>query len=225
MNLGRIEGIYNQDTIKHVSLLGIKSWLFDFRPKSFSFIQQYRFLEILEKSGEFAENIFMLFNREKKETLESFLDIVSKVATKKEVMGKLKLEFDDFLDNDDFDRYGVPFYLRVNRSISFENLKKYKYCEGLVLDFKYLSSLHETDELLFFAQNLSNFRESHSLMKLILSADWDSNLFHSLDELIPFNYLSMPINSKVESSYRTVDISVLSSNSQYFLRDRNEHTA
>lgn len=225
MNLERIEGIYNLEIISHLRELGIKNWLFDFRPKSFSFIQQYKFLEILESKGIFADNIYLLFNREKKETLESFLDIVLTAAQKIEILGKIKLEFDEFLDNDDFDKYHMPYYLRINRHFSFEHFANLKYLEGLVLDFKILSNFQDSDEILFFSQNLNKFKEKFPLVNIVLSADWDSNIFHSLEELIKFNYLSMPINSKVETSYRHVDVTGLKTNSQYFLRNRNEHSA
>lgn len=226
MILQRIEGIYNQETILPLIDIGLTRWLFDLRPKSFNFIQQYKFKKIIEDFGTNAENIFLLFSREKKEVVESFLDIIKEVSAKNGGIGKYILEFEDFNSTDNFEKYNFPYYLRIdNRNSIPSHFLKLNNLKGFVIDFNFLHALHEEDTLWNYAENLRSQLGHHKKFTLVLKGDWDSNIFHSINELISFDYLSLPINHKVELSYRVVDKEGLKLNSQYFLKDKNEHSS
>ena len=49
-------------------------------------------------------------------------------------------------------------------------------------------------------------KQQEGVEDIVLSQDWDSNLFPSLMDFLPVNIFSLPINYKVETSYRNADI-------------------
>ena len=42
-------------------------------------------------------------------------------------------------------------------------------------------------------------------LDILLAIDWDSDIFPSLLDMMNFNGLSMPLNSKIEVAYRQLD--------------------
>ena len=61
----RIDGIYDNETLKTARSLGVGLFNFDFRPKSFNFLQQHSFLDMLKEGVFSSENLFMHFANEK----------------------------------------------------------------------------------------------------------------------------------------------------------------
>ena len=62
MNL-KVSGLYNHRIIKQLNELGINSFEFDFRPRSFNFIQKYVLEEIIKEIN-LGEKIFLHFANE-----------------------------------------------------------------------------------------------------------------------------------------------------------------
>ena len=83
------------------------------------------------------------------------------------------------------------------------------FCRGVVLSYDYLFNLHERGDFFRFVKDFMKHAEKkikEGKIDIVLSQDWDSNLFPSLMDFLPVNIFSLPINYKVETSYRNADI-------------------
>jgi hypothetical protein len=101
--------------------------------------------------------------------------------------------------------YWLPFNFEQN--IDF--YRSARFLKGITLDYRSLEYLHQKDLwddfLTLYRQQLLPLLQERRI-KLALSIDWDSDIFPSLLDSISFDYLQLEINSKVESSYRQVDL-------------------
>lgn len=69
----RMEGIYDLRTILHLKNLNINCFSFDFRPRSFNFLQQYKFFEILQEEYSKELCFFLRYENEKDFVIQKML--------------------------------------------------------------------------------------------------------------------------------------------------------
>ena len=70
----RIEGVYDIRTVQYLKGQGIEDFSFDFRPKSFNFLQQYRFFEIIERCFHKNLRFFLKYQNEKDFIVQKMLN-------------------------------------------------------------------------------------------------------------------------------------------------------
>ena len=213
----KISGVYNLETINKLSTENIQNLGFDFRPTSFNFLQRYGLLEIIETCFDAKIKYFLHYCDEKefmiKETLVELKNSLQKNINSKELLNVLEsnffLEFSDQLSFEYYDQFKQPFFLHYYPKLILKQNFTSFFFHGLIVDYKYIEQAHEQGSLSIFLNNLKQIVKSSSngnMLQIILLIDWDSNLIPSLSDVIDFKYIDLTINSKIEKSYRNVDI-------------------
>lgn len=208
VNKVRIDGIYDQRTLKHLKLCGIKSFCFDFSPKSFNFIQEHVFLEQIIPQLSDTDRIFVHFNRSNDPMINKLTDDVLKTGFN---LSNLYFEFDEWATD------MVPAHFKYNYLLHFSSDQDTakgigkNFC-GFTFDFSFFEDLFQKNLMHQFSSNFytrfgTKINESHFL---ILKMRWKSNIIASLFDFFEFNLLTMPINSDIEICYRNVDLKKLS---------------
>lgn len=205
----RIEGIYDQRTLKHLKQNGMKDFCFDFSPKSFNFIQEYVFLEQLIKLIDSSDNIFLHFSRSNDPMIAKLVLDLKKSG---QSLSNVFFEFDEWSQEVTPQNFEQKYLLNFSKDLDLSKMIGPNF-SGFIFSFDFFEDLYRKNLLSTFANNF--FTRFHSMLTperlLILKSDWHSNLLASLFDLFEFNLLSMPINSKIEVCYRNVDLKKLSS--------------
>ena len=200
----RFSGIYDVRTLKHLRDNKVSHFIFDLRPTSFNFIQEYRLTEILESLP--MGTVYLLFNNEKDFVIERIFKECRKVFS-----GPIVLEFDGVFNASAVDSLGVPFYQHlIEASLDTPGLC-HRQCSGHVFDFQLLHEIFNSQHLITFVKDYySKFSQQSLGLKQDLRVDWDSDLFPSLFDYFDFDSMTLTINSKVELCYRNVDLNRVS---------------
>lgn len=204
----RLDGIYDQRTLKHLKILGVKNYCFDFSPKSFNFVQEHIFLDIFLKLIDSTDRIFLHFNRSNDPMITKLAnDIQSYGFTLENIIFEIDEWSSDVLPKDFPYRYVLNYF---NDAPLFKMIDN-KF-DGFIFDFNSFEDLHRKNLLMNVANNFHT--HFHSLLSdekfLILKIDWQSNLLTTILNLFDFNLISLPINSNIEVCYRNVDLKKLS---------------
>ena len=204
----RIDGIYDQETFMGLRDIPISNIGFDFRPKSFNFLQHYRFMDILEKLHNPSERYFLHFCDETNTMISKFL---KDLAKRYPMANNFLLEFSDNQTLDFYKQFKYPFFWHYRPDENFNKLFDLPHFKGLVLSHSFLTGLHERGRLNNFIRNFHQlfYRRKDNRRELALSLEWNSNIFPSLFDLFEFDMICLPINKKVEQHYRKVDMDML----------------
>lgn len=209
----RFSGIYDLRTLKHLRDIKVNHFVFDLRPKSFSFIQEHLLIDVLKELP--FGTVYLLFNNEKDFVIERLVSECRKVFG-----GPIFLEFDGAFNQQAVEHLNVGFFQHINDHQLDEPGLNHRLCQGHVFDFKLLNEIFEDQKMTSFVNGYYSLFAQQSLsLKQVLSIDWDSNLFSSLFDYFDFDCLTLPINNKVEVCYRNVDLNKVSS--QLSLLNRN----
>jgi hypothetical protein len=204
----RIEGIYDQRTLKHLKTFGMKDFCFDFSPRSFNFIQEYVFLEhILSQIGP-TDRIFLHFLRSNDPMVSKIIEDLNKFKFN---MNNVYFEFDEWSEEIKPINFSCNYLLNFSHVIDHAKFIGNNF-QGFIFNFKFFEELYNLNLLNNFASNF--YTRYHSIVSekslMLLKVDWEDNLLTSVFDLFEFNLISLPINSKIEVCYRNVDLKKLS---------------
>lgn len=202
----KIEGIYDQRTLKLLKEKGIRDFGFNFSPKSFNFIQEHVFLEELIPLLDPADRIHLHFTRSNDPMITKVILDLKKIGV---VEKNIFIECDEW--KDDPEVLGINYFINYYPEIDL-SLCRGKLFSGLIFDFSYFEELHQRGILNNF---VTNFYTHFSKLltedkKVILRVDWNNNIFPTLLDYFDFDLMSFSINSKIEICYRNVDLKKLS---------------
>ncbi len=203
-----IDGVYDQRTFNLLKTLKIDSFSFDFRPTSFNFFQQYRFLDLVEKCFDSKDRYFLHFCGEADFVIQKMVDDLREKVSDEELQCFM-LEFSDRCSPKFYDQFEFPYILHYSPELKPENFSNSKFLNGIVLHFSHLEEMHREGRLFSFIQSFFQLVKTIDI-ELILKADWDADIFPSLVELLDFDSVALPVNDKVEVCYRNVDLNKLS---------------
>ena len=205
----RIEGIYDQRTLKHLKAEGLKDFCFDFSPKSFNFIQEYVFLEQLIKLLDPTDRIFLHFSRSNDPMISKLMTDLQKAGQNIE---NIYFEFDEWASESLPNNFPFNYLLQFSKDNDPLKLIGPNF-KGFNFNFDFFEELHRKNLLNTFVSNF--YTRFHNVLTeesiMLLKSDWDHNLLTTLFDLFEFDLLSFPINSKIEVCYRNVDLKKLSS--------------
>lgn len=203
----KIEGIYDQRTLKLLKTQGLKDFGFNFSPKSFNFIQEHVFLDELVPLLDGNDNIHLHFSRSNDSMIAKVLADLAKTGFKSE---NVYLNCDEWTDIPH--NHGIKFYLNYSSDINMSYCNS-EYFSGMIFDFAFFEDLHIRGVLNNFITNFyTHFNKLlNNEKKIILRIDWSSNVFPTLFDYFDFDLMSFPINSKIEICYRNVDLKKLAS--------------
>ncbi len=213
----RFEGVYDQRTLRHLKLSGVKDFSFDFSPTSFNFVQEYVFLENLLTILDPSDKIFLHFKRSNDPMIEKLvLDIKKNGRSLENVF----FEIDEWSNEMGPQEFSYNYLINYTNDLDHKNLRG-DHFRGFIFNFTFLEYLYNQKLIRKFAINFHTHFQTilseHSLM--VLQANWDSNLISTLFDIFDFNVLSYPINSNLEICYRNVDLKKLTSEIEIFKKN------
>lgn len=218
----RLEGIYSSETISYIEEKNIKDFGFDFRPMSLNFIQHYKYLEILEETHNSKQLHWLHFENEHPDIIKKLLLDSKDILDKKgQVKGSLLLEFSDNQKSVYYDQFNNNFAWNYVDMESLKEVIKSKHLKVLILPFSEIEHLQNTSKFHDFVASFhkTTFESFHNnKIKLALKMDWDSNIFPSLFEFIKFDFCSLGVNQKVETSFRKIDWKKFDDSLNYYLK-------
>jgi hypothetical protein len=201
----KIEGIYDQRTLKLLKAQGLKDFGFDFSPKSFNFIQEHIFLSELVPLLGPQDSVHLHFSRSNDPMIKKVIE---------DLKGSNIQRDNIFLDCDEWSsapvENGLNYYLNYCLELDSANCSGDLF-KGIVFQFSFLEELHRKNILNNFISNFYT-KFNHLLgddKKIIVRIDWNENVFPSLFDYFEIDLLSFTINSKIEICYRNVDLKKL----------------
>ncbi len=210
MNLEfKIDGIYDSRTFVNLLSQDLNYFSFDFRPRSFSFIQEQVFLNEFLIKFKPDHKIFLKFPVSNDPMI---FKIINELSSRKFNLKNIFFEFDYLFES--FDPKFFPYNFIVNffNNVNFSNYDLVNF-SGLTFDTNGMNFLEDNESLKSFASNFyirfNKYLSANFLM--IYNIDWDILPKQSLLDILDFNILSLPINSTFEICYRNVNLPKLSS--------------
>ncbi len=223
MNRIRLEGLYDLTTFQKSQELGLRDFSFDFRPRSFNFLQLHKFLEMMSTEFNSLHRYTLHFEREADFVVKNAIkEIDQHLRPQPFYQGfahHFKLEFSDLSTRETLDQFEAPFYWHYYPEASLKDFLNAQNLRGIVLNFDFLHQRHKEGT---FGHFFNHFYQIAPLemkargMELILRLDWNSDLFPSLFDFIDFDLISLCINPKVETHYRNVDLTKATETINYY---------
>lgn len=203
----RIDGIYDQRTLKHLKQTELRNFSFDFSPRSFNFIQEYVFLGQIVPLLTESDRIFFHFNRSNDPMVVKLAEDSRKAGLKSEA---IFFEFDEWSPEMDPEKFPFHYILHFSGEQSIPKSLGPKFC-GFSFDYSFFEDLYHKNLLNRFSSNFytrfgPSMGEAHFL---ILKMQWNSNLISSLFDLFDFELVALPISPEIEVCYRNVDLKKL----------------
>lgn len=214
----RIDGIYDQRTLKHLKLSGMKEFCFEFSPKSFNFIQEHVFLQQLVPLFSESDRLFVHFSRSNDPMVKKLAD---DMATSGVNMSNVFFEFDHWSPEMKAESFEHNYLLSFSNDPEITSALGNKFC-GFYFDFSFFEDLYHKNLLQRFAANFYT-RFGASIDEngfFIMKMNWNSNLISSLFDLFEFNMVALPINPDIEVCYRNVDLKKLSTEMNLLKRNK-----
>ncbi|MBT3981868.1 MAG: hypothetical protein HOE90_10970 [Bacteriovoracaceae bacterium] len=218
----KIDGVYDDRTMRALSEIGTRHIGFDFRPLSLNFIQNHIFQDLIFRYFNSNSKYYLRFENEKDFVVQSFLDSISERFGEKTLINNFVLEFSGDMPKEYYQTFKVPFIWHYDEGNSWQELMGLDNLKGIVLDIKILEYLHVQGRLHSFVQVLYQLIQSHKrfdLLDLILKINWDSHIIPSLFEFFDLGIISLGIGPEVEECYRNVDLTRMTK--QYHLFKSN----
>jgi hypothetical protein len=182
-----IHGVYDSTTIQTLKNLGIKSFSFDLRGKSYNLVR----LRDLQTSIQQLKNedIFLTFDDDKKETIMAFLDIL------KSDSAKIKIIFRSNQTSQYFEEIGQDFYWMFHPDLDWKSILSLKNAKGVILPICFQK---------FYQQYLGFWKlvEEKHLDVFVHADNFEQCLEMNLSSEVK---MSIDLTNEVEKSYRVVD--------------------
>lgn len=199
--------------------LGITEFAFDFRPKSFNFLQLHRLLELLKAAYSPLHRYFLIYQDEKSMVVQKMIEDVSLLAQREGSARDMSLSnfFLDFRGAEDASycsSFGLPYFLEYSHRPGLRAALGSSWARGVNLPYGMVATAYEQRTLDSMARNFAQLLHGagrKSPLEVVLTCDWDADLFASFFELLEVDGLSMPVNPKIEVCYRNVDLAKLRS--------------
>lgn len=214
----KIEGIYDQRTLKLLKQKGLRDFGFNFSPRSFNFIQEHIFLSDLIPLLDPLDRIHLHFDRSNDPMIKKVLEDLKKAGFNPE---NVYIDCDEWSERPE--TMGVKYYLTYHPELDISQCRGENF-SGMIFNFSYFEELHQRNVLNNF---ISNFYTHFSKVltddkKIVLRMDWNSNIMPSLFDYFEFDLMSFSINSKIEVCYRNVDLKKLTT--EMDLIKKNTHS-
>jgi hypothetical protein len=200
-----IHGCYDSATLDTLKSKGIKEFSFDLRGRSSNLIP-FRDLKVLLQEIPLAR-IFLTFENDKKETILSFLNLLSDLPF------NFTLVFRDVRDASFYEELGKPFFWMFNPAANWKEIIEVETIKGVLLPLKY--QLHY--------QRMPDFWEmiEKKHLDVYLHAEtFEETAFIKADDEMK---LSIDLGQEVEESFRKINQNKL--NQMKIWRPFNENPA
>lgn len=218
----RITGVYDQRTLRSLDTLKINHVSFDMHPLSFSFLQGYKLLELLEKCYRFESSYYLQFKNEKAEVISY---ILSEIEKRFGIKGSGRFPINIFLEfhgNEEIafmESFNWKYLFYYNGEAPLPSLSESKLLSGMIIDYQMLKMMLDKGSLFEFIKELNRWMltlVNRQDFKIFLHLDWDQTLDEQITALLSSSIISLPINRFVEIGYREVDLPKLEKSIEYY---------
>ena len=199
----RINGIYDHTTLKLLRDLNVDDFGFDFRARSYNFLQQYVFLDLLKKHYYPGHQLFLHYSQEANFVIQKMLTDLKEELPE---VGSFFLEFSDQQENSFYEQFNTDFHWHYQDEHSLEIVLHSPRLKGVVIDYRTVEFLHAQDLFYQFYSNVLQEKIQSRGIEVGLALAWDADVFPSLYEFANFDYIIYTIDDKIEISYRNVDL-------------------
>ncbi|WP_419171937.1 hypothetical protein [Halobacteriovorax sp.] len=210
-----LDGIYDKRSLQVAKTLAKGCYGFDFRPRSFNFIQGYVLEELLNAHDLKQDDIVELhFENDSEFIIKSIIDTVEKYHPKVRLNFGLSSNHDKKI-LEAFNRaFSITFDEKDN--LVYEKISS-PLCQSVVLNYEFLHSMADKGLLNSFIVNFYSkvMRVKNEKFQLGIKLNWNSNISMSVIESLDPDYLKFEINSQVERCYRNIDAPKLSEYIEY----------
>lgn len=220
-SLIKLNGHYNKKVFEISKARGIKHFGFDFRPRSFNFLQNYKFIEILDSIYHHDHFYYLIFERETDNVLNLFIADIKKIFASRGQLERVNqqvfLEFTDTREKSFYNNLELGFFWRVENELAMLEVLKSDNLQGLILSFDMLEKFQKQGQLFSFIGKLNNgLKRFDGKVKLALDLPWHADIFPSLFEFMNFDYINLTMGPQVEEGYRNVDEGKLISHLKHY---------
>lgn len=213
----KIEGIYDQRTLKLLKSRQVRDFGFNFSPKSFNFIQEHVFLNDLIPLLEPLDKIYLHFTRSNDPMIRKVLEDLKKAGIQNT---NLFLECDEWPT--DPNSFGIKYFLNYYPEIEIKNCLGENF-SGMIFNFSFFEDLHQRGVLNNFIANFYTHYKKYLTdeKKLIVKIEWNDNVFPSLFDYLDIDLMSFSINSQMEVCYRNVDLKKLANEMEMIKQNKS----
>lgn len=213
----KIEGIYDQRTLKLLKSKGLRDFGFNFSPKSFNFIQEHIFIEQLIPLLDPKDRVHLHFAKVSDPMIQKVLMDLKKGGIQSE---NIFIDCEDGTEKSS--EHGVNYFLNYTPELPISACESELFC-GLIFNFSFFEDLHHRGILNNFIANFyTHFRRHLSEDKqIVLRIDWNDNVFPSLFDYFEIDLMSFSINDKIEVCYRNVDLKKLTQEMDLIEKNKN----
>ena len=202
MNL-KINGVYDLNTIRHLKILNVNDFVFDFRPRSLNFIQIQKVYEILNQLSPINTNIFFRFEDEKNYVVEHTLNVLNEHLKSS---WNYSLCFSGLAIFESYESHSTPYYWAYTELVELPK-EPLKYLKGIVFDYTFLEQQMQFGNLFDLIKKIkSSFGET---IQLEFISNWNQPIMETITDFIDFKFNNFEINSDVELSFRNIDLNSL----------------
>lgn len=194
----KISGIYDKRTFLALREIGMSYFEFDFRPRSFNFIQKYVLEEILKTQIIGSEKIFLHFANEADFIVRDIASLFD------DQLMKPHLVFSDDLEASYYDQFQLPYFWHYRADKKIKDIVASEYNKGIIFDLEFLDDLYKKQTLTSFVSNFLSLKSAIN-KEIIIKLDWGQVLPRLIEELLGPSLIEMSINTNVEVCYRNVD--------------------
>ncbi len=197
----KIGGIYNNDIVRHLSLMNINDYVFDLRPLSMKFIQVYKACEIINNSNTNKTKFLFQFEDEKDFVVKQTIINIQKDL-------KLDQSFSLFFSgSESFDfceQFNTNYSLKYSERLNLNDLSKQKYLKNLMIDYDHLERLLNFSKLSEFITSLSKTN-----IPLVLIGKFGQQMMESIIDFVDFESCLFQLDETVELGFRNLDLAKL----------------
>ena len=208
----RIDGIYDERTLRHLTSIGVHSYGFDFRPLSPNFLQQHIFLELMKSYHAQNSKYYLCYHNEPDFIVEKMRDdfsqLIGKTAFDKSVL--MVYTGDETLHY--ADKIGMPFNWVWNGEILNSDIIESSFLRGISINLSYLVEMEAGGALHLQLQRLIHYITSNIRVREVsisINKDVQDRIPSSVLDYLEIDFINVPINSDLEVCYRNVDLNKL----------------
>lgn len=202
----RVDGIYNIETYKKLREIGVNAYSFDFRPRSLNFLQQYRFMELLETSDGLG-SFYLHYAYEPDFVIQKM--VVDLKTNHSEIFEQILLTFSDTQALDFYEKFKMNFAVEFQSDEQINRLIESPLLKEVIINYSDLEMHHGQGNVIQFLQKIFQLKSNRTDLQLSLRLNWDFDRIDSIFDFFQFDQYIVSINQQIESQYRQVDLQKL----------------
>lgn len=213
----RISGIYDENTIHFLKQKGVQKFTFDQRPTCFNFIQSSKISELINQTYQYGDEYCLKFDLDKDFVIASVID---RIETNSPIcIGNLVLEFASARSIEECEQFKRPFIWHYDDHDHKKFLNS-SLLHTVVFKESLLQQLELSQKIYSFMSNF--FEQCPKRVKVELEMEWTSPILSTLIDFFPINGLNYSINSRVEKSFRHVDLQLVGQHIEHTILNFNK---